>query len=154
MINIHSGIGKGKAEDWTEILQVLEGTSIRVQEALLPTLTEIGKHVVQRARENAPLLRGPLREKLRLNPARIARGKLVVNVQDATPYALKQHEELTPAGPLQLGPISSQLPGTPEGGVGGKFVQRVVQYHLATYDKMLKDAFKRAIGRKERKKGS
>lgn len=110
---------------------------------LREALDKIGKHAEERAKANAPVLDGDLRASIHSTGAKIHGKKIDVAIVSDSPYAYKQHEDLTPAGAMNLGPISAQQPGTPEGGVGGKFIERVVQYHLSTYEEMLQESFQR-----------
>lgn len=58
-------------------------------------------------------------------------------------YAALMHEALESAlggGTRQLGELSASMPGTPEGGVGGKFITRVMDYHLQKYQAILQKA--------------
>lgn len=103
----------------------------RIEDVPRAFLTEFAKLVAERSKAIAPILKGELRENIQPNPGGPKkRGKkyhhaVVCNV----PYAIKQHEQLTPAGPMKLGPVSSAQPSQPEGPVGGKFIERTVQYH-------------------------
>lgn len=120
----------------------------KVLEATLnKTLTEIGKHVTHRARANAPILTGDLRKSIGYE----VDGDTLV-LSSYSPYALTQHEVLRPYGDKpppygrkpywELGPVSAQQPMTPEGGVGGKFFTRVIDYHSETYRQKLNEALR------------
>jgi len=51
-------------------------------------------------------------------------------IADNVEYARFMHE-----GTYNLGPISSQQPPTPEGGVGNRYISRCVMFHLDKYKK-------------------
>lgn len=52
-------------------------------------------------------------------------------------YAILMNNELTPFGEYQLGKLSASMPGQPEGGPGGHFIQRVMNFHQGKYGQML-----------------
>jgi hypothetical protein len=87
--------------------------------------------LVPRIRLNTPILTGKLRESLETIKPPVGR-VASVEIQSSVPYALRVHEE-----PHQLGPVSREQPMQPEGGVGHRFIVRVVDYHA----KDLKDHF-------------
>lgn len=126
--------------------------------------TRIVAHVVDRAAVNAPIWKDVLRPNIVgiVNDQEVARPntqpilpnhlpnvtetKSTVNssaVSEDDPtfdYAVYQHENLNPAGNLQLGERSAAQPSTPEGGVGGKYIQRVVDYHGQMYTEWIAEA--------------
>lgn len=130
-----------------EIIFELDRMGKEGDQILRRALDRIGEHAEERVKANAPILDGDLRASIRSTGAKIHGRKIDLAIVADVPYAYKQHEELTPAGPLQLGPISSQQPGTVEGGVGGKFVERVVQYHLHTYEEIIGEEFEKEAPR-------
>lgn len=153
MISFGGDFGKAK-EDFANVLAVLDGVSPKILEKLVPTFQEIGDHAAERATANAPILKGPLRADIHAEKVEVSADQISVRVVSALPYSLKQHEELTPAGPMQLGPVSRVQPMTPEGGVGGKFIERVVKFHLQRYQQLILKRFKEALGRTGRSKRS
>ncbi len=96
----------------------------------------IGKHAAKRSKLNAPIDTGRLRKSITHRTKRISTG-IEVTIRADTPYALKMHEQLTPFGPFNLGPRSASQPGTEEGNVGGKYIERVVNFHLQNYQRAL-----------------
>lgn len=120
----------------------------RVFEAARVAMEGIGSHAAERAQANAPIKSGDLRRSIRHRI--IVRGRIITaKIIASEPYALRMHEELDPAGTLQLGPLSRAQPGTPEGGVGGKYIERVVNHHVVTYLKHLRATVKSGLSRKQ-----
>lgn len=110
------------------------------QKALEPFLLSFVKKKVEFLRErselNAPILEGDLRLTIRAIPPKIVK-KVVesgVTIGDTT-YAVKMHE-----GYYFLGPVSRIQSGTVEGGVGRKYVSRVMDFHHNVTQKELKVA--------------
>jgi hypothetical protein len=119
-----------------------------VEAKLIRAMNQIAEFTAERSVANAPILKGPLRADMQVLPARRVGDQIIAKVVNTTPYALKQHEDLgppnvNPEGWMNLGPVSAVQPGTPEGGVGGKYIQRVVQYHLSRFVKFIQTAFER-----------
>lgn len=98
----------------------------------LRAVTKLG---ATKARYNAPIDTGNLRSKLQALPVIVSRVQGEGGVgTTGVPYALKMHEAA-----YKLGPISATQPMTPEGGVGNKYVARVVYKHaLTTFLTMMK----------------
>lgn len=112
----------------------------------------VAKHAAKRSRANAPILDGTLRESIQpvLAKRTTARSRTVkAAVEASAPHAWEVHEEVTPAGPKQLGSRSAEQPGTQEGGVGGKFVERVITFHTPRYNRWFTEMMSQA-GRKGR----
>jgi len=103
----------------------LNNVGSNFDQALLAGVQAVGNFVAERAQQNAPILRGPLRRSIRAElPREQAGGEYSVLVVAGERYALTQHTLLTPSGPWQLGPVSIRQPLTPEGGVGGAYLRR------------------------------
>lgn len=123
------------------IKEAIKNAVPKVKAKIRQFLKDVVSDIIPRVQANAPILESDLRNNIRASSDGVRESgagvglSLVVDV----PYAYRMHEQLTPAGSLQLGPISSQQPMTPEGGVGGKFIERVVQYHSKRYEQMLKE---------------
>jgi hypothetical protein len=111
----------------------------------------ISRHMEKRARANAPIRKNVLRPSIRATPPKL-QGKTAsanVKVDAAIRYVIAMHEHLTPFGvPLgtssrtgkpiySLGPISRVQPMTKEGGVGGRFITRVMKVHQQQYERQL-----------------
>lgn len=79
--------------------------------------------LLPRIRLNTPILTGRLRESLEVIRPPVSR-VAAVEIQSDVPYALRQHEEIH-----RLGPVSREQPSQPEGGVGSKFIVRVVDFY-------------------------
>lgn len=112
-------------------------------------ITKVVEHVISRAAVNAPILSGDLRAALTgfIDGVPISQAKpnpkadkIEGKVVDTMAYALRMHEDF-----YNLGPISSIQPDTPEGGVGRKYISRVVQYHLAKYEQGLQQVVKAVL---------
>ncbi len=100
----------------------------------------IGFEAGVRAQANAPIDSGDLRRSIRAGkPKDVGGGGLQVEIAitASEPYALKMHEQLTPFGLFQLGPLSREQPPTREGGVGGKYVERAVVKNIKVWEKAL-----------------
>lgn len=115
--------------------------------------TETAKHIAERGKANAPVLTGDLRSQLEAKESTVYGDKAVAEVVDPVPYALEMHESLYPYGDndlgtgrmYNLGPVSREQPATEEGGVGGKYVTRVAEYHHQNYEKNLETEAKEII---------
>lgn len=74
---------------------------------------------------NTPILTGNLRHSIKASPVVVQGSEALGGIQtDGVDYATKMHE-----GFYNLGPVSGIQPLTPEGGVGRKFISRVVSTH-------------------------
>lgn len=110
--------------------------------ALKSATEDIAFFVAQRAQVNAPIDTGDLRASI-IGRVKSADDQGVEAVVEATmPYALKMHEELTPFGRYNLGPLSRAAAAAPikEGGPGGKFIARAVDTNIPVIQKKLIDA--------------
>lgn len=115
----------------------LDGEEQRLRDTIERWLEMAVNFIAERATANAPILSGDLRAAMTATKPEWNGNEIFAKVIDTVPYALLQHEVLTPAGHFQLGPISAQQPGTPEGGVGGWYIQRVVQHNLPRLEALL-----------------
>lgn len=120
------------------MISKLDDEEQRLRDTIERWLQMVVHHVAERATANAPILTGDLRAALTTTKPSWNGNEIGAKVIDTVEYALLQHEVLTPAGHFQLGPISVQQPMTPEGGVGGWYIKRVVQFHLNRYEDLLK----------------
>lgn len=118
-------------------------------------------HAAERAERNAPIKTGRLRAECRplqvVAPTAGLRSA-VGGVVATAPWAFKMHEfqmvlsmpsgghpalsqpprAFPPTGiQLRRGPRTQAQPGTPEGGAGGKYIERVLNYHADNYHKFL-----------------
>lgn len=112
-----------------------------IVDAVKNAMQRQGEFLAERAKQNAPIDKGPLRDSIepRLTEKNDGIEVLLVAGMD---YALRMHEELTPFGPLNLGP-NSQLAASqpiPEGGPGGKYLARAVDFNIAKVQKAIGDA--------------
>jgi hypothetical protein len=97
-------------------------------------------HVVERARLNAPILEGDLRSSIQFRSPTVSGGVVVTGIGSDLPYALRWHEE-----DFNLGPISILQPATLEGGIGKKYITRVVNYWNERYKNSLREAVARSL---------
>ena len=112
---------------------------------LLAQIEIILKHVVEHARLNAPILTGDLRKSIGYTKPRftkqfVAEGFVVSDL----PYALRVHEE-----EFNLGDLSARQPDTPEGGVGNKYITRVIDYHSGAYTRAVMESLLLLLGSKK-----
>lgn len=99
-------------------------------------------HAVQRMVVNTPIETGLLRANFLKVPARNGVG----GIENLSAYAFEVHEN--PHGKRYgQGPISRQQPPQPEGGVGPKFMSRVVDAHARQWETQLRDAVRAALVR-------
>ena len=112
-----------------------------LQTAIWDEYKVIGEFAVKRARLNAPIKTGALRASLHVEGPVLNRASSRVRMAIGSDllYALRWHEE-----PFKMGPISAKQPMTVEGGVGNKYISRVVRYWRKTWTKQLKRAAARA----------
>lgn len=95
-------------------------------------LTEIALFLITRAKMNAPILTGELRNKFKYT---IGGRPVKLVITNDVPYALRWHEEQ-----FKLGPIS-RIYNRPtlEGGIGNKYLERPIIYWRAWMDKKLQE---------------
>lgn len=110
----------------------------------------IGFEAAVRAQANAPIDTGDLRRSIRAGKARdVGAGtdlQVEVAVEASEPYALQMHEDLTPVGRFQLGPLSRVQPSTREGGVGGKYLSRAIEKNVKRFEKALGTIIENNLG--------
>ncbi len=83
---------------------------------------------------------GQLRQSGKALPIKIEVDRVIGETQfggEKVTYALRMHEELAPAGPMNLGYTSKRQPAQPEGPVGGHFIERAYQFHAQDDEKAL-----------------
>lgn len=121
------------------------------RERILRALNSIVKHVVYRLQVNAPLLSAEehaaqhgdapsLRESITYTPAYAFQGYIATStiaMGEGVEYFFIQNVMLEPAGHWEKGLLSGQQPMTVEGGVGGSFVERVIEFHSERYKEYL-----------------
>lgn len=103
----------------------------RFNEIVRETLKRTGAFLETRVKANVPEDTGELKRSVRFRLEETGGGNFELRIIAGAPYAFRMHEELTPAGRLQLGPGSraKASQGAPEGGPGGKYLERVVNFH-------------------------
>ena len=106
----------------------------------------IGNAAATRAQANAPIDTGDLRAHIRAGKVREVGDSAEIFVEADMPYALKMHEQLTPYGRFQLGPLSRVQPMTREGGVGGKYLSRAIEQNIKLWERVLGDTVKQNMG--------
>ena len=135
---------------FSNLRAAIQAEEIRWRTATEAAVEKILKHAMERARVNTPIKTGTLRAGYRTS-VKSTKRKVTGTLKNDVPYAWENHEKLSPAGSRQLGPLSAAQPGTPEGGVGGKFIQRVIQHHAGKYTKMLQGELKGKISKRPRR---
>lgn len=119
-------------EEWIKGLEVSVPRLLRRAE---PDVRKLAQFLLTRMRANAPILDGDLRKglffEIDVKPKHIE-----ITFGGTEPYTLRRHEEM-----YHLGPVSLRQPGTPEGGVGRKFMTRV----LTRWEKEIADLLVKAI---------
>lgn len=95
----------------------------------------VNGYLLERIRLNTPIRTGALRESIVLVKSHARGGKVKFIIESRLPYSLKIHEE-----EFNLGPVSQQQPPQPEGGVGNKFIERVINYHADDLKQILGSA--------------
>jgi len=108
--------------------------------ALEAELNKIGPEAVKRVQVNAPIRSGYLRSQARYR-VQVNGTEVILELYDDAPYALQMHEEVR-----ALGAVSRAQPNTPEGGVGRKYIQRVVDFHTRRWQLRLGEAALRHLG--------
>lgn len=117
------------------------------------SVRSISLHAAQRGVANAPILSGLLRSETTASPVTQTGNEdktwgSRVGQYDRAWYAPIQFVFLQPHAVfpvLNLGPISSQQPDTVEGGVGGTWLERVINHWEPTYTQRVEDAFDQLI---------
>ena len=133
---------KGLEQVMSRIQQIPE----RLQRGAEMWVRTVTHHAAERAEVNAPILSGQLRAKTIPVPLKIAKNHVeggvrsfAVNPRTGDEYAHLMHEFQFPAGGFiwRLGPKTQMQPKTVEGGPGGKYIKRVVDYHEENYQALL-----------------
>lgn len=114
-----------EVEGIDEALDSLKELDRRVIHGLAVGIRRVQRDWVTRSRLNAPILTGYLRKHLMWLPLMLHGARMECQLGSVgVHYALKMHEGL-----YNLGPISRIQPPTTEGGVGRKFMERVLKMH-------------------------
>lgn len=119
-------------------------------EALENSLERLAKNVEQRARLNASIDTGALRASINALPVDKVGEVYSVSVEATAVYAFKVHEFHEPSDTALFGPgpRTQAQPGTPEGGAGGKFLERVVTKNAVAYRKYVALSLDAALRKK------
>jgi hypothetical protein len=144
-----------------ETITQLTGLRKRLICAVEVWMVDVCDHIKKRSIVNAPISPGDkkgysggaLRTQIETEVKSYARkvvGEIVskaFNPDDGWDYALAMHEYQVPSyespkGPKRferwgLGPRTASQPSTPEGGAGGKYIERVVSHHIVRYKSLL-----------------
>lgn len=140
-----------KIEGLKEFVGYWNSAPSMLEQTLFEGMSIIGLHVVERAKVNAPIFTGDLRRSISSKVLKASDG-ITARINTNVDYALRMHEQLTPFGRLQLGPGSRReaaATNAPEGGVGGKFLERVVNFHIGTYLTYMRDLLEENLGDQE-----
>lgn len=101
--------------------------------AVEASMNHASADLLQRSADLAPILTGDLIRSGRVLKTGSNAKTIVRVVGYGTNHAVFAHEMITPAGPFNLGPISSKKPPSPDGPVGGKFLLRPYLLHKHRY---------------------
>lgn len=131
-----------------ELTKWLASAETTFNQTVRETMDKVGAHAAERSKVLAPIKHGPLRASITHKLSSFGSSKDVwMDIIATEHYALRMHEELTPFGPLQLGPRSRAQPTAPEGGVGGKYIARAIEYHVKNYEKFFGDNLQKFLGK-------
>lgn len=130
-----------------ELNAKFDGVLGKMQRVGRESTYEFVGHASERAAVNAPIDTGYLRQHISYYAETFKQDKSTTTGYITVPYAFKMHELLLPfgAGPFHRGPRSREQPATPEGGVGGKYVERVLKFHSLKYLGKLGESVKKAL---------
>jgi len=148
-VKTHKG---AKAMPQVEFLEMLQKETkkltTKIPEAIQEQLeTYLKEFLLERIRLNTPILTGKLRESLDVKVTRKGLRVTAVISSDRD-YALLMHEV-----ERALGPVSRKQPSQPEGGVGAKFIERVIDYHIEDIRKILGEVPESVLVQKAYKSG-
>lgn len=127
-------------EPISKLRESFEEAPVKVQKSFVKQLDLILQHAIERIRVNTPIKTGELRKSLGYTKPVVRNARLEATIGSDLPYALRIHEE-----EFNLGPLSSVQPGTPEGGVGNKYIVRVVTYYSFLYTKYIAEAIVKSL---------
>ena len=142
-----------------------------MSDVLDEALRRIGNHIAERSKATAPILTGALRASLTPTPVTGGLNQKTISVVSDIPYAIDMHEHQvkTLTGPViyGLGPYSRIADAafhqgrgilgrftSPEYGVGGSFITRVVNAHSADYKEFIRQALEKNLAKAFFKPGS
>lgn len=140
------------AANLSVIMDGMREEEFRIQRGLKGFLKRGANFVARRARANAPIKSGHLRSQIRVTEVEGDSDSFTISIVDDSEYSWLMHELLQPygSGNFNLGPISLAQGPTPEGGVGGRYISRVVFHHSnALTDALLETAQKFEIAADE-----
>lgn len=159
---VAKAFGFSKKGDPTYFRKRIEALPRRQDVEVTKFLKEVAFHAAERAEQNAPILTGLLRAETVPMPVRKSGTRLISGVGTSVQYGLAIHEYQmcmsSQGGPVPdvpqprpdtgtmygFGPVTkvyAKSP-TPEGGPGGKFIARVLNYHANMYLQKLADALR------------
>lgn len=132
-----------EAKQWERNIQQIQAVATipdRATAAMLnvgaSSAESVASHMEEAVRRNAPINIGTLRDAVAV---RVSNAGTTVNLNLEIPvaYAGFINDNLTPVGPKQLGERSAQQPPTPEGGVGGWFIERAIQHNTPRWTQFI-----------------
>lgn len=118
---------KDKQSVISKLQKFPEKTQISVERLLQDYLEGV---LLEKVRENTPIKTGALRRSLRVRRVPSQKHVVKFSIESDLPYALRIHEE-------EYRNVQKAEP-TPEGGVGNKYIERVVFYHIPELKEALK----------------
>lgn len=133
----------------SEVSNYLSSLALSLPLLAESSVRDMSLHAAERSRENAPIWKNRLRPAIQTQPIQ-NRGNAYlggVRVHSSIFWASLMHAQLQPygSGPYNLGPVSRVQPSTPEGGVGGKFITRVIEAHKISYERELAASLMRLL---------
>lgn len=127
------------------VVKGIDESTKELDKAIIKFVRDTSAFVAERAVANAPILKGYLRAEIiplevKYEGDTIKGGVTVGGI----PYAAWIHEAF-----YNLGPVSVKQPHTREGGVGRKYIERVVLYYQAQFQQQLANVVQAAAEGKD-----
>lgn len=129
-----------KVEGIKNLTDLAERFGINIEDAITSALTQVGDHLVERAKVVAPVKTGDLRKSIHTDGVKKTKGYFTIAVVSDLLYAADMHEYLfrtiSNAPIYQLGPRSREEDAAfsgAEGGVGGGYIIRVLNTFAPAY---------------------
>lgn len=137
-----------------KVIANLKTTKTRTESALRETMRDASRDLLTRAKELTPVLTGDLTRSGRsVESGSLEESKFAVTF--GTDHAVFAHEQISPAGPRNLGRLSrekQQRNRSPDGPVGGHYLSRPFNRLGATYVKGVQRETLRALAGKALRK--
>ena len=147
-----------------ETIAFFKALPMLIEQAGVASIEAISQDAAARAVKNAPIRLGILRKNIQAGKVTVNNGTIKggVGVYATGSYpksynggksfsyvAVRMHRYLMPyatnGGLYNLGPLSASQPSTPEGGVGGGYIERAVLQNAVAYSRMTETIFQTAL---------